>query len=324
MDLNQNENDKSKCQICIIKKVSELSVDKNNNNNNFRSKSRNESRDRHKHYNYKHQRALDLLSLNNQEIISLEPPRIDPHDIEQANSISLKILITLCFHFVCIISCIICFCYLEEINSKYSLNSFLLKLTNLYPKYLVYLVYFLMFCLFILIVSVARFRMQSPLHFFIFIIYTIIMSLFYSYLTLYHYTNLFVEFFAIVLLSLILLVFFCSCQRKFSLINLPYLPYVYTFTSLIMFLIIYCCIKIYFIQTAISLTIFKQKITFDFILNIVVSFIYIFYILFDLQFILGNTSLIDYDILTLAFNLLTKDIVQLTFIFNSFILSLIK
>lgn len=325
MNFKHNTNNPSQCQICLIKQVSQLSADKNNNNNINKSKYYS---NRHKCYNKRcqqqQQASCDLLSVENQELISLGPPRIDSNNVEQVNSLSLKIILFLGVHFSCIISMIILCCYLEEINSKYSLNLLVFKLTAHYAKYFIYFLYFLMFSFFILIVSAARFRIQSPLHYFMFAAYTLVMSLFYSYLTLYYFTNLFIEFLSIVLLGLILMSLFCSCQRKFSLVNVPYLPYLYTFGSLSLFLAIYCLIKMNLIKSNITLSVFKPKLSIEFLITVLVGFVYTFYIIFDLQFILGDTILVDYDFLTLAFNLLTKDVIQLAFMFNSFVLSSIK
>jgi len=124
---------------------------------------------------------------------------------------------------------------------------------------------------------------------------------------------------------------YCFCQRKLTLINKPIVPYVYAYTGLGLFLAIFYLVKIYL--KSFQFLAYTGETTFEFLTICFISFLYIFYVIFDLQFILSNSQQgggggeeeeRELSSITAAFNLLTKDIIQLIFLFNSYILNSIK
>lgn len=335
---------KSNCKLCTLKKTKSeclISKENDNNNNNNCFKSYNKTRHKCYHNFNSSKRHSDILSMENQELLPLGAPRMhnnyafnneesNSDTFEQINSLSFRILIFLMIHFGFIITTTIFFCYLEEIKSQYAIRSIINKYIDKNAKFIIYFVYFLIFLFFLLMVSISKLKMQLPFQYLIFLIYTLIMSLFYTYLTMFHVTSILIEFFSIILLSLILLSIYCCCQRKYTLINVPYLPYVYSYLSILIFLFIFYLFKISLsvngFRNVPSITgysfLTNQEPIIEFVFNIVIAFFYIFYIIFDLQFILNNYSN-DYgcNSLTCALNLLTKDVIQLIFLFNSFILN---
>jgi hypothetical protein len=332
---------KSKCKICLIKKSnSECSIkttntnNNNNNNNNYFNQ-----RYQHKclHNNNNKPNGSNIISIENQELISLNPYK--KHDYlhntndlleEELNNFAIRILFLLMFHFSSIIITISFFCYLEESNSVYAINSILTKLNDKISKYLFIFIYFLIVFFFILMICVSKISLRFPFNLLVFLFYTFIISLFYSYLTQHHANGLFIQFFFIILLDLFLLLLFCFCQRKLTLINKPIVPYIYSYLCLIIFLFIFYLVKAYF--KSITYLVYSNETLFEFLAIIFISFLYIFYIIFDLQFILSNyynnnnnnEDQNNISSITSAFNLITKDIVQLIFLFNSYILNSIK
>ena len=333
---------KSKCKICLIKKSnSECSIKTTNTNNNNNNNNNNYFNQRYQHkclHNNNKPNESNIISIENQELISLNPYK--KHDYlnnntnnndlleEELNNLTFRILFLLMFHFSSIIITILFFCYLEESNSVYSINSILTKLNDKISKFLFIFIYFLIVLFFILMICISKISLRFPLNLLVFLFYTFIISLFYSYLTQHHANGLFIQFFFIILLDLFLVLLFCFCQRKLTLINKPIVPYIYSYLCLIIFLFIFYLVKIYF--KSITYLAYSNETLFEFLAIIFISFLYIFYIIFDLQFILSNyynnndQNQNNISSITSAFNLITKDIVQLLFLFNSYILNSIK
>ena len=337
----------NKCKICMLKNSNSAcslshhnkSKNKNkNNNNNYCFNNLNKGR--HKCYSNNHARddqSSAVLSMENQELISLSPNRLpiqqqNDYDPEQVNKFTFRILFFLIAHFSSIIIVIVWHSYMEETKSFYSFKAMTSRLSDRNAKYVVYIVYSVIASFFVLMICISRLRIQFPLNYLMFFIYTVIMANFYGYITLYHGTSVFIEFFSIILLTLFLLAMLCLCQRKLSMIDVPFFPYLYSYLSIMLFLLIFYMIKTYLFDSQANKPLLVNyfflsngETNFEFIINLFFSFFYIFYIIFDLQLILQE-GLSDFnrDSLTCALNLLTKDVVQLTFLCNSYILNSIK
>ena len=256
LNLKQIVMEINKCKICMLKKTNSACSlshhkdnNRNNNNNTFCFKSY--TKPRHKcihnhHHNVEGNRSSAVLSMENQELISLSPIRQHPavftqndYDPDQVNAFTFRILAFLILHFGLIVIAILWHSYLEETRNYFSFKSMISRLNDQNAKYVVYVVYSLISFFFMIMIWVSRLRIQFPLNYFMFFIYTAIMANFYSYATLYHGTSVFIEFFSIILLTLFLLAMLCLCQRKLNMVNNPYLPYPYIYLFVILFLIIF-------------------------------------------------------------------------------------
>lgn len=258
------------------------------------------------------------------------------------NQFTLKILRIILIHFSIILFSLILFKYLHLINSQFSIDTYLMKIFLVSSKTILWTLSAIGLAIFIGLVTIPGLRSKEPLNLVTFIVYSVVLAIFYSYLSVYYEINFFVEFHFIVFASVILLVIFCSLQGKFTLFNVPCLPYVYIYSVLFVLIIMFGGLRFYMYnlnwvdtskvtgaKSAEKNIKYSSKVTFnvvEYICSAFGSFIFIFYLLFDLQFILAaNNGECNRDKpFYLAINLLTKDVIQMFFLFNSFLLNLVK
>ena len=255
----------------------------------------------------------------------------------KSNLMAFKILLALMFHIGFILISILVFSHLESIHSKFSITSILQRflfysISVKYSKILFWTMSMVNFLVFLLILIFPKFRSVFPLNCLMFMLYTLNLAIFYSFLTSFYATSFFAKFYALILVGLVFMVIFC-CQNKFTFYSVPYLPYFYVFFCTATFIVTFGLIRFYSIQLKIQIeseinrkiNILNQSDFVEMIFSVLASFTYLFYILFDLQFILTSKSdSYQHDYLTAAFNLLTRDVMQMIFLMNSFLLSLIK
>ena len=276
---------------------------------------------------------------------------------KQCNLFSLNILKHIFIHYLLIFFILVLFKFLKVNKSNYSMQVFLAKIFNnsiVSSTSIIWCSSGLSLTFFILLILCPKLRSCKPVNFIVFFFYTASIGLFYSYLMETYSTDFFLEFNTIVLISLVLLVIFCL-QNKFTLFNVPSLPYVFVYTVLVVFLVIYSVTKIYSAQIKIpnignqimhargktsltttglpvqdSIDLKKMFETFNLIeyfVSVLISFIFVFYVIFDLQFILVRYDYADESnnsAFLSAFNLLTKDMLEMFLLLNTFLLNLIK
>ena len=276
---------------------------------------------------------------------------------KQCNLFSLNILKNILIHYLLIFFILVSFKLLKVNKSNYSMQVFLAKIFSTSiasSSSIIWCSSGLSLIFFILLILFPKLRSCRPVNFIVFFFYTVSIGLFYSYLMDTYGTDFFLESNLIILISLILLVMFCL-QNKFTLFNVPCLPYAFVYTVLVIFVVIYSVTKIYsaeikvanignqIIQTkgkpppattrlpvhdSIDLRkMFEAFNLIEYFVSILISFIYVFYIIFDLQFILVRYDLaneLNNSAFLSAFNLLTKDMLEMFLLLNTFLLNLIK
>lgn len=178
------------------------------------------------------------------------------------------------------------------------------------------------FCFLIILFPSLRFRRPFNIVFFIF--YTLLACMLFASLAIHSPQFDFIRF-AVFLISIsqIFLILFCF-QTNFTLTSSPLLPYLYIFSILVgilatYFLTIYFCMK-----HKIAFTSDKQSIDFEkTTLSILTAFMFIFYQIFDLQYVITDSASSS-DFITVAFNLISVDYFKIFLMLLSFLLELIK
>ena len=202
------------------------------------------------------------------------------------------------------------------------------------------------------LVTFATARTHSPLNYALFVCYTLVTASMYA-------TNLagldqFLSLvFLVILASQLFLLLFVLVQSKFTLFSRPLLPYFYIYalsiaTTVIVLLVIQFGIKFRLFLTPIGAKNSQDWLFGDFFmieqgevtlinwrkigLAVFLAFLFDFYEIFDLQFVLADSSpsppndcsINSPQFFLIAFNLLTVDLFKLFLVFISSLLNLIK
>ena len=161
------------------------------------------------------------------------------------NQFTLKILRIILIHYSIILFFLILFKYLHAMNSQFSIDTYLKKVFLVSSKTILWTISGIGLLFFISLIAMPGLRRKEPLNMIIFILYSIVLAVSYSYLSVYYGINFFIEFNFIIFAAVVLLVIFCCLQSKFTLFNVPCLPYFYVYSVLSALLIIYGGLRFY-------------------------------------------------------------------------------
>lgn len=194
------------------------------------------------------------------------------------------------------------------------------------------------------IVTFPRSRSNSPLNYILFAVYTLVTSILYANLSVnssgaqFGLVSLVLTIF---LMGQVFLLAFAVVQAKFTLFSRPCLPYIYVYAlfaaSLVVFLLLIhfalelrlVAIRNWLVEDVLLINAEGKLNWRTFSISILVGCFFVFYEIFDLQFVLANLESSDSsseagNFFLIAFNLLTVDFFKLFLVFISFLLNLIK
>jgi hypothetical protein len=344
------------CEICILleerkdfvnkkskitsKEIQELvksqNLNKNHNNNNFDdSKCRKKCCDHHLTLVNQKTDYFDSSS-DNEDFHSCETANNIHSFKRNSNRLTKQIVFVCLMHHILVLLFTILLDFLAKtpIQTHSSLPS---KIVDHFSEHKLWQSFLFNLVILFIITILPCVRSTKPLNYIFFIIYSFSISLLYFDLSLFNSPNFTYYSLFNMILAQLLLIIFCL-QSQFTLFSRPILPYAFVYAMLALFFVIYLASNFYYlsrfrIEALLSINLNELNLI-EFLISIFVTFLFIFYEIFDLQLILTNkekqssTSFLQkeakIDYFLLAFNLLTIDMFYFIVFINSIFLSFIN